>query len=86
MKQEKGKQRGQKRKQGMCHTLAYPFTLKTYLKAKEELLKLKHFTMQKYNLQTNPLKQTKILQDVITLYLNSSFDKKPKDHISKILI
>jgi hypothetical protein len=25
--------------------------IKTYLKAKEELLKLKYFTMQKYNLQ-----------------------------------
>jgi hypothetical protein len=27
-----------------------PFTLKKYLKAKEELWKLKSFTMQKYNL------------------------------------
>jgi hypothetical protein len=37
-------------------------------KAKEELWKLKYFTMQKYNLQKNPLKQTKILQDhIITL-------------------
>jgi hypothetical protein len=38
-----------------------------YLKAKEELWKLKYFTMQKYNLQKNPLKETKILQDIITL-------------------
>jgi hypothetical protein len=28
--------------------LALPFTLKKYLKAKEELWKLKYFTMQKY--------------------------------------
>jgi len=28
-----------------------PFTLKSILKAKEELWKLKYFTMQKYNLQ-----------------------------------
>jgi hypothetical protein len=42
------------------------YTLK-YLKAKEELWKLKYFTMQKYNLQKNPLKETKILQDIITL-------------------
>jgi len=35
-----------------CH-----FTLKKYLKAKEELWKLKYFTMQKYNLQKNPLKE-----------------------------
>jgi hypothetical protein len=38
-------------KQGMCHTMALPFTLKKYLKAKEELWNLKYFTMQKYNLQ-----------------------------------
>jgi hypothetical protein len=36
-------------------------------KAKEELRKLKYFTMQKYNLQNNPLKETKILQDIIIL-------------------
>jgi hypothetical protein len=42
--------------------------IKKYLKAKEELWKLKYnFTMQKYNLQKNPLKETKILQDIITL-------------------
>jgi len=38
-----------------------------YLKAKEEFWKLKYFTMQKYNFQKNPLKETKILQDIITL-------------------
>jgi hypothetical protein len=41
--------------------------IKKYLKAKEELWKLKYSTMQKYNCQKNPLKQTKILQDIITL-------------------
>jgi len=41
--------------------------IKKYLKAKEELWKLKYFTMAKYNLQNNPLKETKILQDIITL-------------------
>jgi hypothetical protein len=41
--------------------------IKKYLKAKEEeLWKLKYFTMQKHNLQKNPLKETKILQDIIT--------------------
>ncbi len=35
-------------KQGVCHTAALPFTLKSkYLKAKEELWKLKYSTMQK---------------------------------------
>ncbi len=38
-----------------------------YLKAKEELWKFKYFTMQKYNLQKSPLKETKILQSIITL-------------------
>jgi hypothetical protein len=42
--------------------------IKKYLKAKEELWKLQYFTMQKYNLQTNPLKQTKILQQVMYIY------------------
>jgi len=47
--------------------VALPFTLKHYLKAKEQLWKLKYFTMQKYNLQKNPLRETKILQDATTL-------------------
>jgi hypothetical protein len=55
-------------KQGVCHIVALPFTLKSNLKAKEDLWKLKkYFTMQKYNLQKNPLKETKILQHIITL-------------------
>jgi seryl-tRNA(Sec) selenium transferase len=53
----------------VCHTVALSFTLKKYLKAKEELWKLKYFTMQKCNLQQNHLQETKILQDhIITLY------------------
>jgi hypothetical protein len=43
--------------------------IEKYLKAKEEeLWKLKYFTMQKYNLQKNPLKETKILQDIFQVY------------------
>jgi hypothetical protein len=40
---------------GVCHTVALPFTLKKYLKAKkEELWKLKYFQpCKKYNLQKN---------------------------------
>jgi hypothetical protein len=41
--------------------------IKMYFKAKEELWTLKYFTMQKYNLQNNPIKETKILQNIITL-------------------
>jgi hypothetical protein len=43
--------------------------IKKYLKAKEELWKLKYFIMQNYNLQKNPLKETKILQDIIIITL-----------------
>jgi len=50
---------------GVCHIVALPFTLKSILKAKEESWNLKYFTMQKYNLQKNPLKETKILQDIL---------------------
>jgi hypothetical protein len=48
--------------------------IKMYLKAKEKLWKFKYFTMQKHDLQKNPLKETKFLQDIITLQLISSFD------------
>jgi hypothetical protein len=41
--------------------------IKKYLKEKEELWKFKYFMMQKYNLKKDPLKKTKILQDIITL-------------------
>jgi hypothetical protein len=53
------------------HTVALPFTLKPYLKAKEEeLWKLKYFTLPKYNLQKNPLiKETKLLQDIVIITL-----------------
>jgi hypothetical protein len=58
--------------QGVCHTAAFPFTLKSI--TKEKLKKLKYFTIQKYNLQINSLRKTKILQDIITLKLISSFN------------
>jgi len=48
--------------------------IKKYLKAKEELCKFKYFTMQKYNLKKNQTKETKTLQDIITLELISSFN------------
>jgi hypothetical protein len=42
--------------------------IKKHLKAKEEeLWKLNYFTMQKYNLPKKPLKETKILQDIVTI-------------------
>jgi hypothetical protein len=55
--------------QGVCHTCGLAIYIKKYLKAKEEeLWKLKYnFTMPKKKSSKNPLKETKILQDIITL-------------------
>ncbi len=56
-------------------------------KAKEELWKLKYFTMQNNSFQKNPLKETKIFQDIITNSVtNLKFQHKPKYRLSKILI
>jgi hypothetical protein len=38
-------------KQGLCQKCGLAIYIKKYLKAKEELWKLKYFTMQKYNFQ-----------------------------------
>jgi hypothetical protein len=75
-------------KQGMCHIAPLPFTLKSILtQTKEELWKPEYFILQKYNLQKNPLKETKILQDIITLITNLKFQhNKSKYHLSKILL
>jgi hypothetical protein len=43
-------------KQGVCPTVALPFTLKKYLEAKEEFWKFKYFTMQKYKLKKTLIK------------------------------
>jgi hypothetical protein len=75
-----------KPKQGVCHTVALPFTLKNILRQKEELWKLKYFTMQKYNLQK---KSSQRNQDPSTYYnsrTNLKFQHKPKYHLSKLLI
>jgi len=69
--------------------VALPFTLKWILsqKEEEELWKLKYFTMQKYNLAKNPLKETqnpsRYYNSIIT---NLKFQHEPKYHLSKILI
>jgi hypothetical protein len=41
--------------------------IEKYFQAKEELWKLKYFTIQKHHLPKIPLKETKLLQDIITL-------------------
>jgi hypothetical protein len=47
--------------------VALAIYIKKHLNANEELQKFQYFTMQKYNFQKNPPKETKILQDIITL-------------------
>ncbi len=54
-------------KQRVCHKCDLAIYIKkvsSYGK-KKNYTKLKYFTMQKYNLQENQLKETKILQDII---------------------
>ncbi len=58
---------------------------KIYLKAKEELLKLKYFTMQKYNLQKS-CKRNQNRSRYYNSITNLKFQHKPKYHLSKILI
>jgi hypothetical protein len=67
-----------------CHTMALPFTtLKSILKQKEELWKLKYGNSPYKNIifKQIPLKETKILQDIVTLELNFKFQHKAKYHL-----
>jgi hypothetical protein len=48
--------------QGACHNVALPIYIKTYLKAKEELRKLKYFTIAKNIIFK---KSSKRIQDII---------------------
>jgi hypothetical protein len=70
----------------VTHTLAFAIYMKKYHKAKERLWKLEYFTMQKYNLQKNPLKKTQNPSRYYNSVTNIKFQHKPKYHLSKILI
>jgi hypothetical protein len=48
--------------------------IKEYLKAKEEKMETQIFQHAKIQSPKNPLKETKTLQDIVTLYLTSSFN------------
>jgi hypothetical protein len=58
--------------------VALPFTLKSILRQKQELWKLKYFTMPIYNLQNNPLKETKILQEIYNSITNPQVSAQAK--------
>ncbi len=65
----------------MCHTImALAIYIKKYIKAKEELWKLKYFTMQKYNLQK---KSSKINQNP-SRYKNSIINQSQVSTQAKI--
>jgi len=79
----------QKRTRGASQCGLAIFLKKKYLQAKIRIMETQNISpCKKYNLQKNPLKQTQILQDIITLIPNLKFQQhKPKNnHLSKILI
>jgi len=54
-------------KQGVCHTVALPFTLKKVSEGRRSSMEIQIFHHAKIYLQKNPLKDTKILQAIVTL-------------------
>jgi hypothetical protein len=60
--------------------------MKKYLKTKEELWKIKYFTMQKYNLSKKSSKRNQNPSRYYNSIINLKFQHKPKYHLSKILI
>jgi hypothetical protein len=54
--------------------MAFPFTSKSILRQKKNYGNLNISPCKKANLQKTPLKETKILQDIITLKLISGFN------------
>jgi hypothetical protein len=53
----------------VCHTCGLAISIKKYLKAKERIMETQIFHPEKIDLifKKNPPKETKILQDIITL-------------------
>jgi len=56
-----------KQNKGVCHTLASPFTLKSILRQKKNYENSNISPCKNIIFKKNPLKQTKIFQDIITL-------------------
>ncbi len=73
-------------KQGAMSHCGLAIYIKKYLKAKEELWKLKYFTMQKYNLQKKSSKRNQNPSRYYNSVSNLKFQHKPKYHLSKIFI
>jgi hypothetical protein len=54
-------------KPGLCHTMALPFTLKSILRQKKNNENSNISPCRNIIFKNNPLKETKILQDIRTL-------------------
>ncbi len=67
----------------MCHTVALPFTLKSILRHKKNYGNSNILYHEKILSSKSPLKETKIFQDIITLFTNLKFQHKPKYLLSK---
>jgi hypothetical protein len=59
--------------------------VKMYLQANRTIMETQIYYHAKIKSSQNPLKETKLLQDIKTLYPNLKFQHKPKYHLSKIL-
>jgi hypothetical protein len=70
---------------GMSHC-GLAIYIKKHLKAKEELWKLKYFTIQKYILFKKSSKRNQNPSRYHNSITNLKFQYKPKYHLSKILI
>jgi hypothetical protein len=71
---------------GVSHTVALPSTFKSILRQKKNYENSNISPCQNIIFKNNPIKEIKILQDIITL-TNLKFQKfqhKPKYHLSKI--
>jgi hypothetical protein len=53
-------------KQGVCHTVALPFTFKSILRQKKNYENSNISPCENVIFKKNPLKEIKILQDIIT--------------------
>jgi hypothetical protein len=79
---------GPPQKQGVCHIVALPFTLKKYLKEKEEFMETQNISPCKSipNLQKKSSKRNQKLSRYCNSTTNLKSQHKPKYHLWKILI
>jgi hypothetical protein len=72
--------------EGVCHTMALPFTLKSISSPKKRIMKTQIFHHAKILSSKNPFKKTKKPSRYHSSITNLKFQHKPRYHLSKILI